>query len=90
LRSFDQPRRDEAERDEQRPDDEGEDSAYEQSGHPHVAPPQFVQVDSQPEDDERDDLTEAGQCGVEAFDLAFVGCAFVTEQDAGDEDGQEP
>lgn len=42
------------------------------------------------EHDEGDDLTEAGQAGVDVFDLALVGRASVADDDARDEDGQKP
>ena len=85
-----QPGRDQAEPDDDRPDDEGEHDAEDQAGHPDVGLVELVQVDGQAEDDERDDLAEAGERGVEAFDLALVRGALVAEQDAGDEDGEEP
>ena len=50
---------------------------------------QGVQVDGQAEHHERDQLGQAGQRGVKAGDLAFVGGALVADEDARDEHGQE-
>jgi len=76
--------------DENRPDHEGQRCAEDESGQPHVAVTEVGEIHGEAEDDKGDDLAQAGQRCVEAFDLAFVGGARVAERDAGDEHGQEP
>ena len=48
-----------------------------------------LQVDRQPEDDERDDLGQPRQRTGELLDLTLVRRALVAHHDAGDEDGEE-
>jgi hypothetical protein len=56
--------------------------------HPVVG--QVAQGHGQAEHRERDELGEAGQRGVEPFDLGLVRCPQVPDQDPGREHRQEP
>src|SRR5664280_2469536 len=78
------------EADQHRSDEQGQRHRQHQPHHPDIARRQGSEVDGEAQDQKGDDLAQAGQGGVEALDLPLVRRAAITDDDAGDKDGQEP
>jgi len=76
--------------DEDRAHDECERRTDQQSRCPYLDLSEASQVDGQAQRQEGHDLAQAGQRGVEPFDLALVGGSGVPEQKAGDEEPRKP
>jgi hypothetical protein len=79
---------------EQRADDDGADHEGQHRcqgdpRHPHVRARELAQVDGEPQHHEGDDLTEAGEAGVEVLDLSLVRRPPVADHDPRHEHGQE-
>jgi hypothetical protein len=85
-----QPDREQQQADPQRADHERQQDRQRQADAPRGPAGQGVQADGEAEHDERHDLGQAGQGGVEPLDLPLVGGTGVSGEDAGDEHRRNP
>lgn len=90
IRSPGQPHGQKERPDQQRAHDEREQDGEDQPDEPRPGADDLAQGDGEAEDHERDDLGEAGQRRVEALDLPLERRRGVSDEDPGDEHGQEP